>query len=383
MQVVFFVLVLLTACSRAPSELPLEAQACIVTFGSPALESAVRGALNKPTGDIRCYEMKALTSLDVSAPWYSGTIRSLEGLQYATALTELRLRFNKISDISQLSSLSRLRVLDLGYNQRIRNLRPLASLTRLEFLSLADNKITNLSPLQNLTKLENLQLGYNPITDVSALANLRQLESLSLNDTGLLSDISPLANLPLLQTLHLDSNAILDVSPLAGLSSLKTLTLSANGLVDVSSLATLSNLEGLSLAFNGVRNLRPLGQLRSLKRLSLEGNPQLRNLAPLQSLAQLEELTLARNTRISDYTPLRGISYIRCPNIKYTGFDDRATLVSIRGLKRNSYLFLYGHGHSLDLSPGSQDSQNLEQLRSRGVAVFENGQVTLECSNIW
>ena len=54
--------------------------------------------------------------------------------------------------------------LDLSRNQ-IKDVTPLAGLTKLELLWLHDNQITDLSPLAGLTKLIRLNLDGNPIPD--------------------------------------------------------------------------------------------------------------------------------------------------------------------------------------------------------------------------
>ena len=60
------------------------AEAAAVAFSDPHLESAVRAALSKPSGDITNADLTALTSLDAT----SQDIADLGGLQYATRLNE-------------------------------------------------------------------------------------------------------------------------------------------------------------------------------------------------------------------------------------------------------------------------------------------------------
>ena len=62
-------------------------------------------------------------------------------------------------------------------------------------LWLGDNKITDISALKNMTKLKELDLINNQVSDITPLANLRNLESLNLGNNKNISDITPLTEL--------------------------------------------------------------------------------------------------------------------------------------------------------------------------------------------
>ena len=90
---------------------------------------------------------------------------------------------------------------------------PLATLTNLTTLSLAENTITRLNAITTLTQLTTLTLEANSITDVTPLASLPQLTALNLRDNTI-GDVTPLAGFLNLTTLHLMGNPILDTTPL-------------------------------------------------------------------------------------------------------------------------------------------------------------------------
>ncbi len=93
-----------------------------VYFADASLKTAVEDELwvSDPTPT----DMLNLTSLDAG----SLEIKSLVGMEYAKNLMDLRLRFNRIQDIS-----------------------PLAGLTNLKYLVLHRNWLTDLSPLGGLS----------------------------------------------------------------------------------------------------------------------------------------------------------------------------------------------------------------------------------------
>src|SRR5262249_53272663 len=82
-----------------------------VNIPDPNLETAIRVALNKPSGQITDADMLTLTTLDASGRG----ITNLSGLEAAENLQTLNLSANfQISDISPLAGLTKLQNLDLS-----------------------------------------------------------------------------------------------------------------------------------------------------------------------------------------------------------------------------------------------------------------------------
>jgi len=288
-----------------------------VTFTDPNLEQAVRNTLGIPGGQpITRADMTRLTSLNAE----SKSIRSLSGLEYAINLQDLYLESNQINDINPLANLNNLQELHLGRNQ-ISDISPLANLTNLQVLVLDYNQISNISPLANLTNLLVLYLYSNQI-----------------------NDINPLANLTNLQELHLGRNQISDISPLANLTNLQKLDLDYNQISNIIPLANLTNLQELVLDYNQISNIIPLANLTNLQELNLWLN-QISDINPLANLTNLQKLVLGEN-QISDISPL----------------------VSNTGLGQGDYVNL--EYNLLDLTPGSDDMQNIQILQNRGVTVY-------------
>ena len=134
-----------------------------VNFQDANLKVAVEDALG--IWDPIPADMLALIELNAS----SLGIMDLTGLEYATNLQALDLRYNQISDIGALSGLDHLQTLILN-----------------------DNRISDFSPLSGLGELRILNIHYNPISDLTALAGLSTLEDLTIRIMQI-SDISPLS----------------------------------------------------------------------------------------------------------------------------------------------------------------------------------------------
>jgi hypothetical protein len=103
-------------------------------------------------------------------------------------------------DIVPLKYCTDLVFLDLGHGNRISDLTPLSGLTKLRALIVSMNKIKDISPLKSLTNLECLEIYQNPITDISPVTALPKLRYLNCSAT-LFNDITPLLGLKNLEML--------------------------------------------------------------------------------------------------------------------------------------------------------------------------------------
>ena len=146
-----------------------------VTIVDANLHAVIADSLGKSrNASITRAEMATLTRID--AP--NKGIRNLTGLEHATNLQWLDLGTVRVNNESVNSN-------------DISNLSPLSNLTNLRLLDLASNSISDISALSNLTNLTWLTLWNNSISDISALSNLTNLERLFLRGNSI-SDISPL-----------------------------------------------------------------------------------------------------------------------------------------------------------------------------------------------
>ena len=141
--------------------------------------------------------------LDVDTPLTKADMLRL-GVLDRVKITE------EISDLTGLEYAVRLDSLLLP-KHRVRDLRPLANLTQLRFLSFGAGPISDITPLAGFVNLETLTLWYNQIVDISPLANLTNLKQLRLSHNQI-EDFSPLAGLVNLEVLKIDHNRSSDIS---------------------------------------------------------------------------------------------------------------------------------------------------------------------------
>ncbi|WP_150275832.1 stalk domain-containing protein [Paenibacillus tepidiphilus] len=149
-----------------------------VSFQDDQLEQAIRQTLHKSDHEpVTQSDMKSLTVVKLS----DRGIKSLQGLEYASNITELDVSGNEIEDIGPLKPLANMKFLDIGDNQ-ISDLRGLEGMTRLISLEAKANQIKDLAPLKKLTSLSSLDLRYNLVYDLEPLRSLKYLSYLDLND---------------------------------------------------------------------------------------------------------------------------------------------------------------------------------------------------------
>ena len=182
--------------------------------------------------------------------------------------------------------------------------------------------MSDLSPLSGMTELQVLDLGENPVRSVQVLSELHQLREVTLEATGITSvevfagselqslnvrttwvnDYTPLEICPNLTQLITGSMPEGAAETLAGLTNLEQLRLYSTPEVDLAQLTELQALQELDLCGCTLSNPTALASLSSLRALNL-GETGLRELSFLPDLPVLAEVILKDNP-ITDLTPL-------------------------------------------------------------------------------
>lgn len=181
---------------------------------------------------------KSLEGTDEFKFMISYGIKSIEGIQYAKNLKQLKLNENEISDISYLKDLEKLEYLEISRN-RIVDLKPLEGLTNLTFLKLYNNWIEDLTPIKGLTNLTGLDV-HN---------NVRQ---------------------KMVDGKRVNSNGISDISMLKDLTKLNFLDVSANNLKEVSIIKMFPDIKDMDLSGNHIETYEGLGEYIANKQMQVE-----------------------------------------------------------------------------------------------------------------
>ncbi|MEO1592320.1 MAG: leucine-rich repeat domain-containing protein [Cyanobacteria bacterium J06632_22] len=300
----------------------------------------------------------------------------------ASQASDLDLSQTIVTDLRPLATLSALESLSLDDNEDISDLSPLASLHNLNSLSLVNNQVAELSPLSNLSELEYLYASHNQIRDLSPLSGLTQLRYLELSHNQI-QDITPLQFYNRLNSLDLSHNQIDDISILSQLeSSIFSLALGNNNITDISPLIDLS-INVLDISTNPINDYSVLSQLvRSgypgLTALTLGGEqaadldrivenlilnedwaPELSleiidsdlrdasRLLPLARLAPRLDALTVRNSQLQDVAPLASLTELTQLSLPNNPLEDLSPLTELRQLERLDL----GYTPITDLSP--------------------------------
>ena len=322
----------------------------VVQFTDPAMESAIRTALQLPenytimTNDlwkIRSFtipqdavdysnleDMTSLESLTINSGaanqmhhlskittlktlTVSNTILSdddVESIGKLVGLSSLTMESCAITAISSLSNLTGLRYLNIN-NNAIRDISTLAAMTELEELYMNENALNDLTALSSCINLKTLDIsGNKDIPSLTPLSNLTMMCKLDISDSSIL-DISPLASMTKLQEFHGKNNRISSLDSLQNCLELSVLNVSSNLITDLSALTPLLNLTHLDFSQNQVAAL-PQWDVSS-KLITINGNDNfISDVSPIAGLENLNNILLNNNSELKEIEIL-----IECPNL--------------------------------------------------------------------
>ena len=170
----------------------------------PIPDARLRAAINAQLGSARAAdavvtktEMESLTTLTSVGTRTDNTskITDLRGLSYAKNLTRLDLEWNDVTDVTPISSLTKLEYLYFDNNKKLVDITPLANLKELKFLDIWRTKVADISVIRNFKKLERIQARATGMSDISAAQYIPKFYIFELS-WNKIRDLTPLVNNP-------------------------------------------------------------------------------------------------------------------------------------------------------------------------------------------
>lgn len=226
-------------------------------------------------------------------------IKTLVTLKSFTRLEVLSLRQNKLygSAFEDLSYLKKLKKLDLrGTN--VKDTSSLGSLNNLEMLFIGGNDVINeVKGLEGLKSLYHLDVSNSCINSIENICANENIRVLDLKGTYL-EKITHLERFPNLESLNLDGTLVEKIEGLEASKNLKELFISTWRIKRIEGLENLTKLEVLDLHLNEISKIEGLDHLTHLKWLSLNSN-KITKVENLDKLINLELLLLEANEPIT------------------------------------------------------------------------------------
>ena len=177
-------------------------------------------------------------------------------------------------------------------------------LTRLSVSSYYLENISGLTGLANLRMLDLDRGGAASSVSVAPLATAASsLQHLSLE--GPATKLGVLSELTGLKTLTLRSVRLPDLSVLVPIAGLRSLDLKLGGTRDLSALPNFTHLQYFQAwLVRGLSDISPLADVPSLEEIFLEALRNVTELPSLERLTKLREITLMKMNGLTDLTPL-------------------------------------------------------------------------------
>ena len=200
-------------------------------------------------------------------------LKEVEFLSKQPDITHLDLSFNQLQNIGAVTTLKRLKLINLTKNN-LYDLSPLSENTELEDVYFSENFVNDLTFLKELRSVKKVDASKNNISSLCNLSKLGELEELNLWKNSV-SSLDGIETINCRHKLILSGNQISDLSPLTKRETLYThlIHLKNNKIEIVDPVCSLKNVEEIDLSNNQIKNVDPLLEKLPFFRINLSGNP--------------------------------------------------------------------------------------------------------------
>lgn len=300
-------------------------------FMDPYMEQAVRAALNIEADEI-LYTNDLWEITEFTVPQ---EVTILEDLAMLPSLEKLTIRGNQIGTLAYLTSLTKLRELDLSASRfPADDLFNLANLPNLTHLTMAGCGLSTIASLTNAQNLTHLDLSNNTLQKLDPLSSMGNLTQLNLSHNAI-TNLSALSNLSNLERLDVSFNALTSLAPIATNLKLSWLDAGNNQLATVSGVDNLPNLTYLSVEYNKLTTVAELANNTTLVELSISGN-QIEDIAALSTLNNLDIFDFSYNK----VTTLPNWSSDCALRVIDGSYNELASVAPLKGMQKLTYVYM-------------------------------------------
>ena len=276
---------------------------------------------------------------------------------YWKAVFSKQVKIESDPTTEELHQIINMQELDLSGNTYLQNLMPVARLTNLKTLNIANTEIGFLQPIQSLANLESLNLESTYINSIEPLREMTNLKYLNINHTPI-NDLTPLVNDDNIRVILAENTTIgkKEVNALKEKQRQVTVIYHTdelrswwNGLDDIwkaifrnhvhyakevpndIELQRIVDLKEIDIPTDfPIITLEPIKDFLWLENLTIN-NQSIRDLGPLADKKYLKELC-AQNTPVSSLKPIENDTRIEVLNIENTQISDLGPLSKMENL---------------------------------------------------
>ncbi|MCH7410222.1 leucine-rich repeat domain-containing protein [Belliella sp. DSM 111904] len=170
-----------TSCSDDENDPAVDPVDEVVVIEDSELLEIILDELNiQSAGALTKARMMELTELNVS----NAVLSTFSGIEEAENLEVLYARSVEVEDLTPISSLTNLIVLDMRDAVTPTSLSFLAPLENIENIDFQNTAVADISALAGKTSLTHINLRETDVSDISALEGMTQLQFLNLNRAG-------------------------------------------------------------------------------------------------------------------------------------------------------------------------------------------------------
>lgn len=302
-----------------------------VTIDDPAMDAAIREKLNV-SADHVLYTNELWTITDFTVPSNAQNLEDLSKLSFLQQLTISDLKSCSLTCLTSVVTLQELSVTGVALTNA--DLRAIATLPKLEKLTLSQCSLSGISSLTGACALTYLNLSGNTIRDISVLQTMPDLTELYLSHNALV-ELDALSGLSKLEVLNIAFNSVASAAPLATCTALKELNLSHNALADLTGLDKLTKLEKLYIPFTGTKDISILEANTAIRELDISNNA-ITDISVVSAMAKLEHLNFSYN----QVAKLPSFSK-DVPLVTIKGSQNKlSSLKELQGMKSLNYVYM-------------------------------------------
>lgn len=264
----------------------------VVSFQEPLVEACVRAQLGVDSSTPLTYaEVSAVTELYIYGnytdgqaydPDYrgdkvfvndhqldSGTVTSLHDLLMMPSLRVLRLYRQPLTNVDELAALTKLEELSLDESPNVSDISAISTLEWLRLLDIGDTAVSDLSPLRGCPRLRQINLERIPCDNFSVLSQYAYLEYLNVNNASPEAVMAAVSG-KMIDFLWLDYAGLTNIEPFAKAESVQQLHAKHNNIHSLAGIESLTMLVYVDVAYNPIEDLTPLLALPRLAALRID-----------------------------------------------------------------------------------------------------------------